>query len=93
MVNHFYDEATDKTRCGEYGGELAYSISANGAVSCPSCLTVTEDDARTVHAEVRPTGLAIEPTGVVEVSIEALRALASSAGFQLVERVSPGGDW
>jgi hypothetical protein len=42
-----------------------------------------------MYADVAPTGRDTEPTGVVEVSIEALRMLAAAAGFELVERVNP----
>jgi hypothetical protein len=45
--------------------------------------------ARAMYADVAPTGRDTEPTGVVEVSIEALRMLAAAAGFELVERVNP----
>jgi hypothetical protein len=44
---------------------------------------------RTMHADVKLTGLDVEPTGVVEVSIEALRVLASAAGWDLIERPVP----
>lgn len=46
---------------------------------------------RTVYADVRLTGSDVEPTGVVEVSIEALRALSAAAGWELVERPIPPG--
>lgn len=37
------------------------------------------------HAKVTPTGLDVEPTGVVEVSVELLRVLCAAAGWDLVE--------
>lgn len=37
MVNHWFDDEQQSTRCGQYEGDLAEAISANGAVSCPDC--------------------------------------------------------
>ena len=45
-MNHYYDERGDRTRCGEYEGELAEHVSANDRVSCPDCRALLTPEER-----------------------------------------------
>ena len=38
MVNHFYDGADHRTRCGDLEGMDAYYCSSKDLVSCSDCL-------------------------------------------------------
>lgn len=45
MSNCFYDNQTNRTRCGEFEGIAAYAVSANSRVTCRECWdTLTPDE-------------------------------------------------
>lgn len=47
MVNHFYDEDADRTRCRDpFIGESAVFVSSNSRVSCPDCRALLTPDER-----------------------------------------------
>lgn len=46
MVNHFYDSAPPRTRCGDYEGTNAVYFSSNYRVSCPRCRDALKPDER-----------------------------------------------